>query len=675
MKRLAAPLVACAIFLLNVWLNAPLLAPGELPFRGSIEGGYASMARFLSAHPNPWGWDPYQYCGVPTQFLYLPGLPYLTALLTRLFPHASAEYVYHLITASFAFLGPVVVFLFALHFTRSLAWSMAVSLAYSLLSPAYGLFPAVEKDRGIVQLPWRIQVLAKYGEGPHNTGLALMPLALLAAWRAGKTRGYPPILLAALSLAAVALTNWVSALALAMACLLLLLAAFQEPHFRAWRTLAAAALAYLLACFWLTPTFVRTIAFNWPADSFGYRFGSRQQMLLFGMVLGALLIAFLFRRLHGSFYLCFVTLCAFTFGWLATAWYVYGLDTIPESRRYALEFELFLLVAIAEALRLALSRPNPTVRLCAAGAAGVALLVGLPQLWAYTTQKAALWKPAPREQTVEYRLAQWLAQHPSSGRVFASGGLRFRLNSWFDIPQVGGGFESGLRNRMPVDLAYRIRTAKELRPGREAQDTVTELKALGVDYVVVHGPNSKEYYRDFERPERLAEMLPVAYREADDTIYRLAAPRLAQPVTPEELPGKVAEHRPWVLEPYVAAMEDTGRPLLRTRWQDPGTLVLDGEVPPGHLLALRVNYDAGWRATQNGQEIQTAEDRLGYLVLHAAASPAAHIELRYRGTREQRVMAALSATAWIAALVALWRRRWSLVAGPGQPAEVRTHGP
>ena len=69
MKRLAAPLLAGAIFLLNVWLNAPLLWPGESPFRGSIEGGYASMARFISAHPDPWGWDPFQYCGVPAQFL------------------------------------------------------------------------------------------------------------------------------------------------------------------------------------------------------------------------------------------------------------------------------------------------------------------------------------------------------------------------------------------------------------------------------------------------------------------------------------------------------------------------------------------------------------------------------------------------------------------------------
>ena len=65
--------MALAIFLLNVWLNAPLFMTGELPFRGSIEGGYVGMARFISAHPNPWGWNPFPYCGLPTEFMYVPG--------------------------------------------------------------------------------------------------------------------------------------------------------------------------------------------------------------------------------------------------------------------------------------------------------------------------------------------------------------------------------------------------------------------------------------------------------------------------------------------------------------------------------------------------------------------------------------------------------------------------
>jgi hypothetical protein len=231
-KRFATPAGAVAIFLLNVWLCGPLFFPGELPFRGSIEGGYFAMARFLSDHPNPWGWNPLPYCGLPTQFLYVPVLPYGTALLLRLLPHLGPDTVYRVIVSVLACLGPVTLFLFAFEFTRNRRWCFGLAVTYSVVSLSYALFPAVEKDRGIVQLPWRIQVLAKYGEGPHNAGLTLLPLALLALWLAATLRGYARIFAAALMVAAIPLTNWVAALSLAISCLLLLLAAWGEPDFR-----------------------------------------------------------------------------------------------------------------------------------------------------------------------------------------------------------------------------------------------------------------------------------------------------------------------------------------------------------------------------------------------------------------------------------------------------------
>jgi hypothetical protein len=659
--RVIRLLPAVLVLAVNVWLNAPLFMPGELPFRGSIEGGYAGMARFVSEHPNPWGWNPLQYCGVPTQFMYLPGLPYATAAMAWLLPRVEPDYVYRLIVAVMSCLGPAFVYFFALHFTGSRLWSLAAALAYSLFSPSYGLFPAVEKDRGIVQLPWRMQVLAKYGEGPHNTGLALLPLALWAVWRAGAKGGYAKIFAAALVLAAIALTNWVASLSLAISCLLLAIAAVGLRWFRLRPVITAAALGYALACFWLTPSFIRTIVFNWPVDSFGYHFRSPQAWLLAGLVAGVLLLRLAFYWARGSFYFCLVTLGAFAFGWIATAFYLFGYDTIPESRRYALEFELFLILAVVEAIRLTMRSSNQTIRMCAIGTAAVMLLAGTPQLWAYGTQGWARWQPSPRQTTVEYRVARWLQDHRVLGRVFASGGLRFRLNSWTEIPQVGGGFETGLTNRMPVDLAYHIRTGRDLREGREAADTVLELKALGAEYVVVHGLKSKEYYRDYIHPERLAGALPVVYHEDNDTIYRLPARPLVHLTTPAELPGKDAPTRPWVLEPYVAAIEDPARPVLRTQWAGTSTLTVDGPVPEGRLIAVQVNADPGWRAMQDGRAIAIDRDNLGFMVLHAAAAPAAHIELQYRGTAEQRIMAVLSAMAWVAAIVGLlWRKRLGL---------------
>jgi hypothetical protein len=658
-KRLWTLLLALAILLLNLWLNAPLFMHGDMPFRGSIEAGYVATARFISAHPNPWGWNPFQYCGIPTRFMYVPALPYLTALLVRLMPHAPLDYTYRFVVSLATCLGPVTMFLFALFFTRSRRWSFVAALAYSFLSPSYGLFPAVEKDRGIVQLPWRIQVLAKYGEGPHNTALTLMPLVLLAVWLTATKRGYPRILGAALLLALTPLVNWVGAFALAISCVLFLLSGLGEPEFRVARVCAAGGLAYLLACFWLTPSFIRTIVFNWPTDSFAYQFGTPQHWLVAGLIASVLALRLLFRWTRTPFYFCFVTLAAFTFGWIATAFYLGGYDTIPESRRYAIEFELFLALALVEAIRLGAGHTNQTVRLCALGTALMLLLAGTPQLWAYANEGWDRWKPAPREDSIEYHLAHWMAEHPPQGRVFASGGMRFRMNSWFDVPQVGGGFETGLQNRVPWDLSYRVRTAHDLRPGHETADTLLMLKAMDTEYVVIHGPKSREYYRDFIHPERLTAALPAVYHEEDDTIYALPPHPLAHLVSLAELPGKEADTHPQVLEPYIAALEDPARPVLRTVWRDTRTLQIDGAVEAGRLVAVRMNADPGWHAVQDGRGIPLETDNLGFMVLRPAAAPATHIEMQYRVGAEPRIMVAVSVLSWIGALAALflWRKR------------------
>ena len=148
MKRLWTPLAALAILAVNLWFNGPLFLRGDLPFRGSIEAGYALTARFLSEHPNPWGWNPFQYCGIPARFLYVPALPYLTAVEAHLLPRVPLEYLYRVTVSLATCLGPVTLFLFAWFFTRSRWWSLGAALAYSFLSPSYGLFPAVEKTAG-----------------------------------------------------------------------------------------------------------------------------------------------------------------------------------------------------------------------------------------------------------------------------------------------------------------------------------------------------------------------------------------------------------------------------------------------------------------------------------------------------------------------------------------------
>ncbi|MGH9720479.1 MAG: hypothetical protein ACRD8O_09715, partial [Bryobacteraceae bacterium] len=527
MKLLSAPNVAIAasLFVLNVALNAPLFEAGETRFRDSIEGGYASMARFVAAHPNPWGWNPTQYCGLPTQFTYVPGLPYLAALFIRLLPGAPPEHVYRVVAATLACLGPSTVFLALVVFTGSRWWSLAAAVAYTLFSPLYGLIPTVDRDRGGgVHLPWRLLVLVKYGEGPHNAGLTLIPLALAALWTAARNSRFAHVLVAAALVAAVALTNWVAALALAFCCAMLLLATLGThalTGFRASRAFAAAGLAYGLACFWLTPSFIKTIAFNWPTDAFNYHLQQQERLLLAGLVVGVVAVRLLFQWLFpGEVWLCFLGLCFFGFAWVVEWFYSAGVAPIPESRRYALELEMFLILFVVEVFRRLWIRGTIVSRASATAAAAVMMAAGWNQVSGYARQGDTGRRPAPKEQTIEYRLAKRIADTQPRGRVFASGGLRFRLNSWFDISQFGGGFESGLRNRIPLHFAYQIRTGIGSKPARDGHDAADQLRALGVEYVVVHGPKSREHYRDYRNPAKFDGVLEVIHREEDDTIYR-----------------------------------------------------------------------------------------------------------------------------------------------------------
>ncbi|MSV27906.1 MAG: hypothetical protein EXQ52_04060 [Bryobacterales bacterium] len=638
-------------------MNSPLFMGGDPPYRGSIEGGYASMLRFIAAHPNPWGWNPAQYCGMPTALIYLPLVHYLAAPLLWIVPGLDAAHAHRIVTTAFACLAPVSVFFFVRYFTRSRWWAFGAALSYTFFSPLYGLIEAISRDRGDVYLPWRLQVLVKYGEGPHTVGLALLPPALVAIWSAGASPGFRRLLIAAMMAAAVALTNWVAALALTLSVAAMLLTAAgmrKESGFRISRVIAAGALAWLLAAFWMTPAFIRNIAFNWTTDSLNFDLRTPQYALLGGCVASLVLLRLiLLRYLPRETYLCFVTLACLLFGWIVQVRYSYGIDTIPESHRYALEFSMFLLLALFAWFRLAMRSGNGVTRFCAIGPAAVMLITGAPDALTYVSRSHEKWKPVPKEQTVEYRLARWLDERHPAGRVMASGGLRYRLNMWFDIPQVGGAFESGLSNRIPHQMAFRVRTGTGSAPGEEGRNAIVMMKSLGVEYVVVHGPASKEHYRDYKHPAEFEGLLEQVYREEGDVIYRIPFTSLAHLVRPDQLPGEFLRGYEPELARYVAAIGDNSVARLRVEWQGTRSLAIEGPIQAGHVISLQVSFDPGWTATQAGHSIRIDRDNIGFMVLHPAPASSARIEMRYNGTREQHLTALISALAWAGSIAGL----------------------
>ena len=648
MHRFVRPGFVLILLTVNLWLVSPLLSPGESPYRDSIGPGYASMAAFFRDHPSPWGWNPNQYGGHPAEATYLPVVPYLAAWMSGL---ACFENVIHATRVLFLFAGclvPVAWFLYASQAGGMRpVLSFFAMLAYTLVSPEYGLFGAVDGDRGLAYLPWRLQVVAKYGEGPHTLGLALAPLALLAFRRVAGVQGLSALVPAAAIYAIIALTNWVAALSLAILTVIVLMLEFVPRGIVVTgRTVVTALLAYVMAAFWLTPTLIANTLSNWPRDAFGYRFEGKQQMLILACVAGGLLLGWFLRwqqsqaALYGS--------ALYLFGFVTTVFYATGINVIPESRRYAPEFSLFLFLTLGAVLSSLHIRSRRTSIALGVAAAALILVGGRCQLWSVLSGEHRRLASIPSESTVECRIARWLTGRQPRGRVFVSGGTRFRWNAWTSIPQVGGVFESGLENRIPLDLIYQIRTALGSEPSQAGRDALVQLQALGVEYLVIHGSGSREHYQDFGDADRMKPLLEAVYQDNADVVYRVPFRALAHAVRHDEIVSAYHGGAPRTIDRFASAVVDQGRPSLDVRFDSNERLSIRGDVRAHQPVAVLISQHAGWRAFQCGRNIPIRRDALGFMsVLPWCDS--ADIVLMYSAGVEQRIVAGVSALAWLGA--------------------------
>jgi hypothetical protein len=637
---------------LNFSLYGPLFSPEESPYRGSIAQGYAGITRFIAEHPNPWGWNPQQYAGLPTQFTYPPLLPYTASAihwLTGLDPFPS----YRFLISALACLGPVTLAFAFWYFTGSTWLSLLLGVAYSICSPVYGLFTQIDSDRGLYYLPWRILVLMKYGEGPHVGGMTFLPLILVALRWGLSRRDFFSLFVMATALAIAPLTNWLLAFALTITVLILLLSG--QPGF--FRLLQAALLGWSLSAFWLTPSYITTTLFNWPQDAYGYRVEQSHWLIYLGLVFTVGLAAWLFRRYQAPWCLRFSSLAMLSFLWIAGGFYLYNFDTIPESRRYILEFEFFLFLALFAWIQAALNSRVAIDRVSLSLVLLFLLAQSSTQLSQSFTRKWSDWGLRGAAQTLEYHLTRWLQSQQPHGRVFVSGGLRFRLNASAPLHQVGGTFESGLRNRLAVNYFYQIRTDAGSQPGQQAQDTLHQLTAIGAEYAVVHDPQSEEFYRDIKSPAKFHSLGPVVFAPTPhDRVYRLPFRSLAHLVRPAEFPRDIYKN---TLPPFYAALADTSRPTLAVSEIHPGHWRISGPIPDGHEVAFSMNWDPGWRATQDGQPLTPRSSALGLIALPARPSPHSTIDLVFTPSNEQIAFAALSVLVWVASIgLCIRSRSW-----------------
>jgi uncharacterized membrane protein len=145
------------------------------------------MARHISTHWGGFSWWPLWHCGMPYQETYVPLVHLVVAAVASL-AKISAAHAYHDVIGVAYSLGAVTLFLMAMRLGASRGAAFLAGLAYSLFSPSALLMPDVARDVGGWFYCRRLQVLTVYGEGPHVTSMALLPLVILALQHALERR-------------------------------------------------------------------------------------------------------------------------------------------------------------------------------------------------------------------------------------------------------------------------------------------------------------------------------------------------------------------------------------------------------------------------------------------------------------------------------------------------------
>jgi hypothetical protein len=644
--------IACAagLFLLNAALIRELFRIEFLDQMGSIEGAYIGISRYMMENWRDLSWFPLWYGGIPFQNAYPPLLHAVVALAAGA-GGGSAAWAHHAVTGVFYCLGAVAVFWLA--YSLSGHWPRAVltGLLYSALSPSAWLAPAIRRDVGGAFYPRRLQNLIQYGEGPHLASLALLALAAACVYRAMEKRRPPDYCLAACAIAAVALTNYLGlfGLVVMLACLLL----SREFRPAEWIGVGAVGAAgYALAAPWIPPSTLLAVRTNaqWVAGA--YRMGWPQFGMLAASALALAGVAVWLRRrrlppdlrfwILSSLALCGLVLPAFWFGTYA----------MPQPERYHPEMEMALAGLAAAVVSRQRIAAAAAVALCVAGFAGVRQYAR-DHLYALDVTR-----------TVEYRMARWLEENAPGERVFLPGSASFWLNAFGRQPQLGGGFDQGITNRILPAVTFQVYSGMNAEP-REGEVAVALLRTLGVGLAGAGGADSREFYKPYRNPRKFEGLLPEVWREGGDAIYRVgrSPAALAYGMGAEDLPGSppdVTQTR--VLARHLAAQDDPAYPRAEAVWKRPGALAISANLARGQVLAVQVTYDPGWQARANGRAVPVRASNVGMIVLEPDCAGACTVELEYTGGLEMRLArlarlaAAVAGLAWTAVWISRRRR-------------------
>ncbi len=657
-RRVAAA-CAVALFGLNVYIVGELFTVEFTRFMGSIEGAHVAVARQLAESWDQ-SWWPLWYGGIPFPNTYPPFFHWITALFVVIsgFSPALSD---HAVSAFFYCAGPVTLFWLA-HRLSARVWpSLAGALLYSLFSPSTVLMAPVRHDAGGVFHPRRLQAMVQYGEGPHVASMTLLALAIVLLDIAIARRRPWSYVLAAFGMACVALTNWLGAVALAAAVVAYILSHDRKDLRRvSFRCVGIALLAYAFAARWIPPSTITTVRTNaqrvsGPLQPTHLRYVAVLSIIL---VLVWALIEKTKAPAHARFFVVFGLFMSAVP--LLSSWEQVHL--LPEPERYHLEMEMALAPLAVFTLAGPIERLPRIPRMVALLSIAVFCCVFIKPYRHYARDLA---KPIDVHDTSEYRVADWIDRNMNGRRVFVSGSEYFWLNAFTSTPQLAGDFDQGMTNPLLPAVLYQLYTGAGT--GKEGELGVLWLKAFGVSAVAVSGPRSTEVYKPYHNWRKFDGLLPVAWHDGGDIIYRVLpdSVSLAHVLRPGDrmtrAPASVLDFE--FVRAYVGALENPAR-AAGMHWTNRHHAVITAELRGGELLLVQVTYHPAWRARVNRAECRVTRDPIGLMMIDPQCAGRCVVDLDY-GYDGERLMATLitwltliGALAWIVVPI-IGMRYWS----------------
>jgi hypothetical protein len=615
---------AAAIFGLAVILILPIFKLEYLDNWNSIEGSFIAQAHLLQQNWPHHLWQPFWYCGTRADYVYPPGVRYGAAIVSSAL-RVSVARGYHLFTGFCYALGFVFLYLWSRAATgsRLTAWLATASIA--LTSPSFLVLPDIRND-SMYRVPQRLHVLMTYGEGPHISSLAMLPVAWLGAWKRFHDGNARWLCLSAVAIALTVTINFYGLVSIALTMPLLVWACLLErPDWRIVRDGAAiAGLGWGLTAWWLVPSYVKVTQGNLHLVSpAGNSWSIPAAILVLLLYVGVSLL--LRRSARFSAYAFFI--------WSAFSWFSvyilgfrwFGLQITGDPVRLVPELDLFAILCFVHLAGIVWRwKPPGLVGALPRVALLVLLYYAYRPSWRYLKHAYREFPEASNwSQHVEYKTESWMHDHFPDQRVLVTGTIRFWYDVWHSGQEADGASQQGTLNPLMPAMSWLVTNSTDPKL------VESWLQAVGVDVLVVPGKQSQEGYKDFANPKLFDTFLPLLRDDGEGNRY-YRVPRVSTGIVRvvdrsrmDSVPAIRLDSLTTRVQNYASALESgPAGDRAHSQWRGSDALDISAEVGPGESLLVQETYDPNWRAYEDGRAQPMHADALGNMLI--ALTPGAH---------------------------------------------------